>query len=73
MFFSKETLKQQPLRKIFSLKKNFFEDDSIAVEINRKIKNPGEKINVFFLLNSTLGSFKCIFSYMEYNLKIDLI
>jgi hypothetical protein len=37
MFYSKETLKQQPL------KKNFFEDDSIAVEINRKIKkNPGE-------------------------------
>jgi hypothetical protein len=31
MFCSKETIKQQPLKKI-SLKKNFFEDDSIAVK-----------------------------------------
>jgi hypothetical protein len=42
MFYSKETLKPATFEKIFSLKENFFEDDSIAVEINRKIKNPGE-------------------------------
>jgi hypothetical protein len=37
MFYSKETL-NSTFEKNFSLKKNFLEDDSIAVEINRKNK-----------------------------------